>query len=434
MVIDRQAESLNTEIREENRAVYDMLSEKGRGAFFPAAGILGQSAEAKECSLNATVGIALEDDGSTACLPSLKKLVNLDAAQMVKYAPSYGLPRLRSTWKSMLFEKNPTLAGKSISNPVVTSALTHGISAVTNLFIDGGDSLICPEYFWGNYTLVLNNGNGASISTYPTFTDKGFNLDGLENMIQNSSSEKVVLILNFPNNPTGYTPTEEEVARLRHMLLEMARSGKKITAVIDDAYFGLVFKDGVYKESVFAELADLHENILAVKVDGPTKEDYAWGFRTGFLTYGVRGGTEKLYAALESKTAGFVRGTISNASALSQNLLLATYHSASYQKEKDAMYALLKKRFDAIEDILARHKEFRDSFTPLPFNSGYFMCVKPAEGIDAQKLRKKMVTQYSIGLIAVKGLIRVAFSSTPTDRLEEVFTALHSACQEMKRG
>ena len=48
--------------------------------------------------------------------------------------------------------------------------------------------------------------------------------------------------------------------------------------LVDDAYFGLVYEDNVFKESIFARLAGLSENIMAVKLDGPTKEDYVWGW------------------------------------------------------------------------------------------------------------------------------------------------------------
>jgi hypothetical protein len=40
------------------------------------------------------------------------------------------------------------------------------------------------------------------------------------------------------------------------------------------------------------DLCDAHPNILAVKLDGPTKEDYVWGFRVGFLTFGIRDATQ----------------------------------------------------------------------------------------------------------------------------------------------
>ena len=61
----------------------------------------------------------------------------------------------------------------------------------------------------------------------------------------------------------------------------------KVVVLIDDAYFGLVFEPGVYTQSIFTELSDRSPNLLAVKIDGATKEDYVWGFRVGFLTYGI---------------------------------------------------------------------------------------------------------------------------------------------------
>ena len=49
-------------------------------------------------------------------------------------------------------------------------------------------------------------------------------------------------------------------------------------------------------------LAQAHQNILAIKIDGATKEEFVWGLRVGFITYGVKGGTKALYDALEQKT------------------------------------------------------------------------------------------------------------------------------------
>jgi hypothetical protein len=41
-----------------------MLSPKGQRAYFPSRGILGQRAEAKDATINATIGTAFEEDGS----------------------------------------------------------------------------------------------------------------------------------------------------------------------------------------------------------------------------------------------------------------------------------------------------------------------------------------------------------------------------------
>ncbi|RUM57912.1 MAG: aspartate aminotransferase, partial [Nautilia sp.] len=254
--------------------------------------------------------------------------------------------------------------------------------------LDKGESVICPDYFWGNYNLVLSSSIGSSFIHFDTFDGQNYNLKGLESALSKDGVGKKVVILNFPNNPTGYTPTDEEAQKLKELFVQEAQKGSKIVVIIDDAYFGLVFRDGVYKESIFGLLADAHENILAVKVDGATKEDYAWSFRTGFVTYGIKGGDSELYSALESKTAAIVRATISNASNMSQQLLLDAYTSDEFEAQKQEKYHLLKKRFDKVEEIFEKHQEFCEYFVPMPYNSGYFMCVKPNENIDTEELRK----------------------------------------------
>ena len=57
-------------------------------------------------------------------------------------------------------------------------------------------------------------------------------------------------------------------------------------AFTDDAYFGLFYEETALKESIFTRLMDRHSNLLAVKLDGATKENFVWGLRVGFVTYG----------------------------------------------------------------------------------------------------------------------------------------------------
>ncbi|MBI2117570.1 aminotransferase class I/II-fold pyridoxal phosphate-dependent enzyme, partial [Candidatus Peregrinibacteria bacterium] len=51
---------------------------------------------------------------------------------------------------------------------------------------------------------------------------------------------KKVLLLNFPNNPTGYSPRREEAAMICDVIRACAEGGNAIVVIIDDAYFGLV--------------------------------------------------------------------------------------------------------------------------------------------------------------------------------------------------
>lgn len=430
MTVNPQAQELNDAIRAANSHIYDLLSDRGRNIYFPKSGILSQSAEAAGSAINATIGTALEDDGSPMALASLRSLVNLPDTKSFNYAPSSGRPEIRKLWKELLIRKNPGLAGREVSLPVVTSALTHGLSMAGYLFVNDGDTVISPDLYWENYELVFSNAFGGRIATFPTFSDRGgFNVAGLANKLSEGKPGKRIVILNFPNNPTGYTVTTAEAQAVRDALVASANAGNDIAVIIDDAYFGLVFEKGVLTESMFGLLANAHERILAVKLDGPTKEDYVWGFRVGFVTFGSGRHSPALYGALESKLAGALRGNISNCSNLSQTLLLAAYTHKEYDGEKAEKYAILKRRYEKIRDLLAAHAEYKPFFTSLPFNSGYFMCIKIK---NAETVRKRLIEAYSTGLIAVgEDILRIAFSATPYDLLEKLLDNVYKAAKDV---
>jgi aspartate/methionine/tyrosine aminotransferase len=428
-IMNPQAEELNQIIRQKSTPVFEMLSEKGKNIFFPKKGILGQTAEAKGTRINATIGTAVEDDGSPMRLESLAAKIKLDPSLAFPYAPSYGRPDLRAKWKSMMFEKNPSLGKTEVSLPVVTNALTHGMSMAGYLFTDPGDEVIVPDLFWGNYNLILGNAYGASLVKFNLFKNGQFDLEAFEAKVNEGKTGKKIILLNFPNNPAGYTPTQAEVDGIVAIIGNAAEKGNKIVCIIDDAYFGLVYEEGVARESIFTPLANLHENILAVKLDGATKEDYVWGFRVGFITYAIKGGDAELYGPLEAKTAGAIRGNISNASNLSQSLMFAAYNDPEYNRQKEAKFQLMVKRYEAVKEALKDEKYIK-YFKALPFNSGYFMCVQLEGGLSGEEVRQVLIKNYSIGTISLNNILRLAFSAVAAADIKELFEGIYNACVE----
>jgi aspartate/methionine/tyrosine aminotransferase len=430
--LNPQAEELNQILQRDNPAIYDLLSDKGKSAYFPKKGIIKQSAEAKGKAINATIGMAMEDDGSPMRLPIIAKKLNMDPAETFTYASSYGKPELRKAWQALIYKKNPSLTGR-VSLPITTNALTHALSIAGFLFVNPGDKILVTDKFWGNYRLIFEIGHGGMIVTFNTFAGDGFDVPALQSALDNNPG-KQILTLNFPNNPAGYTPTESEIDQITEILLKSAMKGNRLLVLIDDAYFGLVFKKGVFKESIFSKLAQLHENILAVKVDGATKEDYVWGFRVGFLTYACKGITEATCSALEEKTGGAVRGNISNASHLGQSLVLAAINAPTYEAEKKSKYDLMKSRFDRVQQVLAQNSEkYSPVFRALPHNSGYFMCVQLNDDLDAESIRQTLLNKYDTGLIAVGNILRIAFSAVPADSIPVIFENMYQACMEAKK-
>ena len=422
-----QAERLNEILAVQNPITYRLLSGKGREIFFPKAGIMAQAADAKGKGINATIGIAIADDGLPMRLESLVGQVSLSPGEILPYAPSYGLKELREAWLREIRKKNPSLTGKT-SLPIVTCGITHGLNLMGHLFVNEGEPIILPDRFWGNYKLIFERGHKARLDTFPMFSGDGFNVDGLKGKLEEEGTKKVVL-LNFPNNPTGYTPTDDEVKEIVRTVRESAEAGKEVLVVCDDAYFGLVYKDGIHRESIFAHLADAHPNILAVKLDGATKEDYAWGLRVGFVTYATKGITDGTCSALEDKTAGSVRGGVSNVSRLSQSLLVKAIESDEYEREKQERYETLRRRFELVKETL-QDRKYEELFTALPFNSGYFMCVQLNSGLDAEQVRQTLLQRYDSGVISTGDLLRIAFSSVHTDSIKQLFENIYEACKE----
>ena len=426
-----QAEELNKIIQEKNSVITELLSERGKEIYFPKRGILAQSAEAAKAGINATIGTAVEDDGSPMRLESIASKVSLKPEKIFLYAPSYGRPDIRAEWKKMIYKKNPSMADAEISLPVVTNALTHGISMAGYMFCDATDQVIVPDLFWENYTLTLTNAYGSQLKPYKLFKNDGLDLASFEQTLNEGAVGKRIVLLNFPNNPAGYTPTQVEQDEMVKIIKASAEKGNKIVLLIDDAYFGLGYEAGIAAESIFSAACTLHGNVLAVKIDGPTKEDYVWGFRVGFLTYGIKGGDAALYGALESKTAGAIRGNISNAANISQSLLLEAYTHPEYESQKAAKYEIMKSRYDEVKRVL-KNEAYKPYFKALPYNSGYFMCIELAEGLEGEKTRKLLIEKYSIGVIAFDNLLRIAFSAVAESKIEPLFEGIYAACKELK--
>ena len=193
--------------------------------------------------------------------------------------------------------------------------------------------MILPDLYWDNYDLVLSHNYGAKFALHNTFVDGRYDIAALSENL-NSDGEKKILLLNFPNNPTGYTLTEKEADRLRDELLAAAKKGKKIAVLLDDAYFGLVSERAVTKIALW-RLVDLHENIWRSN-RRCNKEDYVWGFRVAFITFGGKESTHKLLQHLRPRRAVSFRASVSIAPIQRKsNLLKAFHHQLRAQKREN---------------------------------------------------------------------------------------------------
>ncbi|MDP2645171.1 MAG: aminotransferase class I/II-fold pyridoxal phosphate-dependent enzyme [Desulfobacterales bacterium] len=433
------AKELNQVIEKGNPHVLEMLSGMGKNLYFPR-GILSQSAEAgaKAFKLNATIGIATEA-GHTMHFPSVMDMIcGIKPEESLTYAPSFGLLALRKAWQKAMPGKNPSLSNNIVSLPVVTCGITHAISVFSDLWIDPADVVLLPHMMWDNYDLTLVLRRGAKISEYSLFTETGgFDLQAFEDKVRQEARThpKIIVLLNFPHNPTGYTVTEEEGDSIVDILKDVASKGTNVVAAVDDAYFGLFYEPDSIKESLFARLCGLHPRLLAIKLDGATKEYFVWGLRVGFITYGIpcTGDPRPVYEALEKKTAGNIRATISNASHLSQSMVLKSMQDTRSLAEQEEKFEVLKRRANRVREVLADPK-YQDAWDVYPFNSGYFMCIR-LKALDAETVRLHLLETYGVGLISMgKTDLRIAFSCLEEKEIPELFDRLLQAVDDVRAG
>lgn len=424
------AKKLNQRL--EGTVVRRMLSDLGEHIFFPR-GIVAQAAEAAAQAhrFDATVGMAYSH-GEPIMLDSIRAAVpGVTPKQLVGYSPTPGNAELRRRWQEEMLAKNPRLEGIPTSLPMVSPGLTNGLCHTADLFFNPGDTLILPDLYWGNYNLLFEVRHGVNIVTYPFFNDRGrFNLAALQQAVTEQAGKRGVrVLLNFPNNPTGFTPSCGEAKEIVDTLVQAAEL-TDIMLICDDAYFGLFYDDEIETQSLFSRAAAAHPNLLAVKIDGATKEDYVWGFRVGFITVAAQGLTEDHYAAWDDKLTGSIRSNVSNGNTLGQSLLLQAMRNTDYHNNKQRIAEELRQRYDIVRSIVSAPPFNQDGFPlqSLPFNSGYFMAFRSTR-MQAETIRTELLKR-GIGIIAFgDSLVRVAYAGVDPQDLPELYAVIAEVAQ-----
>ena len=426
-VLSPLATELNEHISEFVPSVSRLLSELGKRIYLPK-GILSQSAEANEKAYrsNATRAVAYEDN-KIMHLDVLCKLVpEISPDSIFGYPPVLGNPELRKLWQTHIRTENPLLTDSPLSLPIVTCGMTHGFNLLADMFVNTGDTIILPDMTWGNYRLIFQTKVGADIQTYPFFdSDRHFNISAFKETLCQTDTDKLLILLNFPHNPTGYAITRDEADYILDAIVDCAETGCHILVMVDDAYTGFWYDSEVMQESIFGMLVDCHPNVVPVKIDGATKEEYAWGLRVGFLTFGF---ADEIMHGIEGKLSGLIRANTSGATQVSQTLILEAMQSSGYAEQKQRNYETLKSRALKVKEVTTDVR-YTNLWEVYPSHAGYFTCLSLKSG-NAEEVRQMLLTEHGIGTIALSDKeLRVAYSCLDVSDIEEVFDKIAQVIQ-----
>ena len=386
-------------------------------------------------AVNATIGIAT-DNKKALSLPSINEVIKeLSTTDYLPYSPTPGLLKIREVWKEKIFKENSIINPEYLSLPMVTTGITQGIDIVANLFSEKDDALLLPNLFWQNYAQIFTIKLENNIYKYNQFdNENNFNLSDFKHTLYNIKENKISIILNFPNNPTGYTPSTEELTQLVSIIDVFAKENpnKNLIIISDDAYFGLFFEENHKTPTLSAtyRLAD-NNNCLVVKLDGITKEYYGWGLRVGFITYYTS--DDELRKIVLEKTQGYLRSTTSSPSNLSQQIALRLLESSQVKQEKTYNDSIIEGRYRILKEAIAKYN-LDDDVTILPFNSGYFFTIKMPEHIDAHKFRLKFLNDYKYGVYSMDDShIRIAFSCLDKELIPDLIKNFKLCIKEFSK-
>lgn len=187
------------------------------------------------------------------------------------YVQNLGLPVLREAIAAYVSRLHQPVAA---SNIVVTSSGMAALALVEQALIAPGDRVVVVTPLWPNLVegpKIL----GADVVTVALeFTPAGWQLDP-DRLLAALTPATRMLIVNSPNNPTGWTLTSEQQ---RALLDHCRRHG--IWIIADDAYERLYYRDAAVAPS-FLDLADPEERIISTNTF--SKSWLMTGWRLGWI-------------------------------------------------------------------------------------------------------------------------------------------------------
>ena len=189
------------------------------------------------------------------------------------YAHNLGLPELRQEVSSYMSARHGPIAEERIA---VTSGGVNALMLAMQMLVDAGDEVVAVTPVWPNLTaqaLIM----GARLQCVALTPHEGaWRLD-LGVLLATVNRQTKVLVINAPNNPTGWTLSRSE----QQCILDHCRkTGTWILA--DEVYERLYFeKSGNACAPSFLDVADADDRLLVVH--SFSKSFLMTGWRLGWL-------------------------------------------------------------------------------------------------------------------------------------------------------
>ena len=191
------------------------------------------------------------------------------------YSHNLGLPELRQSVAGYLSALHPNPAAPLTEQHVaITSAGVNALSLAAQCIVSPGDRVVCVTPLWPNLVEIpkILSANVECVSLQ--FGERGWQLD-MDRLLAALTPDTRMLMVNSPNNPTGWTLTRAE----QQTILDRCRQ-HGIWLLADDAYERLVFDHTGVAPSFF-DIA--HADDRLVSANTFSKSWLMTGWRLGWL-------------------------------------------------------------------------------------------------------------------------------------------------------
>ena len=186
------------------------------------------------------------------------------------YTATPGIPELRKAIAEKLAKENGLMY--TPEQIIANIGAKHSVYELMQAVIDPGDEVLMPRPYWVTYPEAIKLAGGVP-KIIETDSANSYKVTP-QQLKAAISSKTVMLIINSPNNPGGFTYTPKELAALAKVL-----EGTDVIVFSDEIYERLVYGDTKFVS--FASLSDDAYN-RTLTVNGFSKAYAMTGWRLGY--------------------------------------------------------------------------------------------------------------------------------------------------------
>lgn len=329
------------------------------------------------------------------------------------YTPTNGIPELREELARKAY-RDYGLNYDPASEILITVGGTEAIFSALIGLINPGDEVLIPNPGFVCYEPCVHLAEGIPVSV-PLLEKNGFK-PSIDDVISLITKKSRVIILNYPNNPTGAVLSHDELAELTKVAVE-----HNMIVLSDEVYEKIIYDNA--KHYCAAAFPEMRERTIVVNSFSKT---YAMtGLRVGFL-YGPKELVSSIWLAQQY--------IIACADSLAQYIALAAL------KESQHFVEGMVHEFDRRRRLIySRLREIEGFRCILPKGAFYVFPNITDFGMTSEELAELLIRKAHVAAVPGSafgsyGESYMRFSyATAYEQLEKALDRIETAVKTLKK-